>query len=57
MRSDMKQRLDKMILERGLVESRSEAENWIGLGQVMVNGRVATRPGCFVNDTADITDS
>ena len=45
MRSDMKQRLDKMILERGLVESRSEAENWIGLGQVMVNGRVATRPG------------
>lgn len=55
MRSDMKQRLDKMILERGLVESRSEAENWIGLGQVMVNGRVATRPGCFVNETADIT--
>jgi ftsJ-like methyltransferase len=51
----MKQRLDKMILERGLVESRSEAENWIGLGQVMVNGRVATRPGCFVNETADIT--
>ena len=47
--------VDSDGLERGLVESRSEAENWIGLGQVMVNGRVATRPGCFVNDTADIT--
>lgn len=50
----MKQRLDKMMLERGLVESRSEAENLIGLGQVTVNSRVAVRPGRFVDDTADI---
>ena len=55
MRSDMKQRLDKMMLGRRLVESRSEAENWIGLGQVMVNGNVITRSGYFVDETADIT--
>ena len=50
----MKQRLDKMMLGRRLVESRSEAENWIGLGQVMVNGNVITRSGYFVDETADI---
>ena len=55
MRSDMKQRLDKMMLERRLVESRSEAENWIDLGQVMVNGSVVTRSGYFVDETAEIT--
>ena len=51
----MKQRLDKMMLERRLVESRSEAENWIDLGQVMVNGSVVTRSGYFVDETAEIT--
>ena len=46
----MKQRLDKTMLAKKLVESRSEAENWIRLGRVTVNGREATKPGLFVGD-------
>lgn len=41
----MKQRLDKEIMRRGLVNSRSQAESYIRLGDVKVNGRVATKAG------------
>ena len=44
----MKQRLDKLMLARGLVGSRSEAENWIRLG------RAAAKPGLFVDESAPI---
>ena len=50
----MKQRLDKLMLARGLVGSRSEAENWIRLGNVRVGGRVAAKPGLFVDESASI---
>lgn len=50
----MKQRLDKLILVRGLVGSRSEAENWIRLGRVRVGGRAAVKPGLFVDESASI---
>ena len=50
----MKQRLDKLMLARGLVNSRSEAENWIRLGRVRVDGRVAAKPGLFVDESASI---
>ena len=50
----MKQRLDKLMLARGLVSSRSEAENWIRLGHVRVGGRVAAKPGLFVDESAPI---
>ena len=50
----MKQRLDKLMLARGLVGSRSEAENWIRLGRVRVGGRTAVKPGLFVNESAPI---
>lgn len=50
----MKQRLDKLILARGLVGSRSEAENWIRLGRVRVGGRAAVKPGLFVDESAPI---
>ena len=50
----MKQRLDKLILVRGLVGSRSEAENWIRLGRVRVGGRAAVKPGLFVDESAPI---
>lgn len=50
----MKQRLDKLMLARGLVGSRSEAENWIRLGRVRVGGRAAVKPGLFVDESAPI---
>lgn len=49
-----KQRLDIELTKRGLTTSRSQAESWIGLGKVTVNGRVATKAGQFVNEAADI---
>ena len=50
----MRQRLDKLILARGLVGSRSEAENWIRLGRVRVGGQAAAKPGLFVDESAPI---
>lgn len=49
-----KQRLDILMAKRGLVASRSQAESWIGLGKVSVDGRVVTKPGQFVNEAAEI---
>lgn len=43
-----KSRLDAEMLRRGMVRTRSEAENWIRLGKVNVNGQVITKPGHFV---------
>ena len=45
-----KQRLDSALAEKGLVTTRSQAENFIKLGKVKVDGRVITRPGFFVSD-------
>lgn len=50
----MKQRLDVLLTVRGLTASRSQAESWIGLGKVLVEGRVATKSGQFVREDADI---
>lgn len=43
-----KQRLDQALAARGLTTSRSQAESWIKLGSVRVNGRVVTKPGVMV---------
>ncbi len=51
----MKQRLDKMMVVRGLAVTRSEAANWIQLGRVHVNGRVAVKAGEFVDEASDVT--
>ncbi len=51
----MKQRLDKMMVIRGLAATRSEAANWIQLGRIHVNGRVAVKAGEFVDETSDVT--
>jgi len=39
---------------KGLVSSRSQAESWIGLGKVTVDGRVAAKSGLFVREDADV---
>ena len=44
----MPRRLDVELASRGLVSSRSQAENWIRLGQVTVDGKVAKKPGMMV---------
>lgn len=48
----MKQRLDIEITKRGLAPSRSQAESWIKLGKVMVDGAIVAKPGYFVRDNA-----
>lgn len=47
-----KLRLDQLLLERGLVETRSQAENLIRLGEVTVDAVAQTKPGYFVRPDA-----
>lgn len=47
----MKQRLDTELARRKLVASRSQAESYIRLGQVKVNGVVEQKPGRLVGET------
>lgn len=50
----MKQRLDQKLSQLGLVNSRSQAESFIKLGNVTVNAKAVTKPGILVNDTDDV---
>lgn len=50
----MKQRLDQLLFNRGLVPSRSQAESWIRLGKVYVAGKQATKPGAMVDTEQDV---
>ena len=47
-------RLDQALAGLGLVASRSQAESYIRLGKVTVNGRTVTKPGFFVRDVNQI---
>lgn len=49
-----KLRLDQMLVQRRLVETRSQAESWIRLGRVLVDGQVNTKPGYFVPADAEV---
>lgn len=49
-----KQRLDKALADRKIATTRSQAESWIKLGLVTIDGRVVTKPGHFVGESADI---
>ena len=44
----MKLRLDQELVRRGLVGSRSQAENFVRLGKVRTNGVLARKPDQFV---------
>jgi 23S rRNA (cytidine1920-2'-O)/16S rRNA (cytidine1409-2'-O)-methyltransferase len=49
-----KQRLDQALVSKKLVQSRSQAENYIKLGIVSVGGVIIKKPGYFVSDDARI---
>jgi 23S rRNA (cytidine1920-2'-O)/16S rRNA (cytidine1409-2'-O)-methyltransferase len=49
-----KRRLDTLLAERGLYESRSRAAAAVIAGDVRVGGRAATKPGELVPDEADV---
>ena len=46
----MKTRLDQMLVRMGLVASRSQAESYIKLGRVEVNGTPVVKPGLMVSE-------
>src|SRR3989338_3741355 len=50
-----KQRLDIELTKRGLVTSRSQAESWIKLGKVLVDGKIANKSGVFVREDSQIS--
>lgn len=50
----MKQRLDHLMVKQKIVSTRSQAESYIRLGQVKVDGRVIKKPGYFVHENAQI---
>jgi len=49
-----KERLDKLVLERGLAPSRERAKALIMAGQVVVDDHLADKAGLMVNVTAEI---
>ncbi len=50
-----KQRLDLLLVERGLVESRAQAQRLVMAGQVRVDGQVALKPSDKVSGHAKLT--
>ncbi|MBM4432781.1 MAG: TlyA family RNA methyltransferase [Chloroflexi bacterium] len=50
-----KRRVDSLIAERGLAESRAKAQALIMAGRVAVEGKEAIKPGTAVDETAAIT--
>lgn len=50
----MRKRLDLALAKLGLVASRSQAESYIRLGQVKVNGKVVTKAGHLVGEADEL---
>jgi 23S rRNA (cytidine1920-2'-O)/16S rRNA (cytidine1409-2'-O)-methyltransferase len=50
-----KRRIDSLLVERGLVESRAKAQALIMAGEVRVEGKAAIKPGMQVAEEAVIT--
>lgn len=51
----MKIRLDKLLVARGLAETRHKAQAVIGSGQVLVAGQIMDKAGSQVDDALEIT--
>ncbi len=52
---DEKKRLDVLLTEQGLAESRQKAQALIMAGKVFVNGQKETKPGLRLPETAELT--
>ena len=50
----MKIRLDNLLVDRKMVESRSQAESYVKLGKVTVDGIKRTKPGFFVDVNSEL---
>lgn len=50
----MKHRLDHLMVARELVTTRSQAESYIRLGVVKVDGKVQTKPGYFIDENSKV---
>lgn len=50
----MKTRLDRLIVDRGLAESREKAQALIMAGEVLLNGQKASKPGQPVATDCDV---
>jgi 23S rRNA (cytidine1920-2'-O)/16S rRNA (cytidine1409-2'-O)-methyltransferase len=50
-----KRRIDSLLVEKGLVESRAKAQALVMAGEVVVNGKTAIKPGVLVAEEAEIT--
>jgi 23S rRNA (cytidine1920-2'-O)/16S rRNA (cytidine1409-2'-O)-methyltransferase len=49
-----KERLDRLLVERGLCESRQQAQRLIQAGAVQVDQRVIDKPGTVIVSTASL---
>ena len=49
-----KTRLDKLLVARGLVQTRAKAQGVILAGEVLVNGRMVDKPGTQVEEQAKV---
>lgn len=49
-----KQRLDQALVARSLIATRSQAENYVKLGNVLVAGKIVTKAGLMVDDNTPI---
>jgi len=50
----MKMRLDRLLVERGLAESREKAQALIMAGEVLIGGQKASKPGHTVSDDSAV---
>src|SRR6185503_4773678 len=52
--ASVRQRLDQLLVERGLCDSREKAKRAVMAGLVRVNGQVAEKPSNSVQESDDI---
>lgn len=50
----MRQRIDTLLLEKGLADSREKAKALVMAGEVIIDGEAVTKPGAFVSAECSI---